>query len=151
MHRRQVSLRAPQELEICWLSRNSRAILHHFLSNLFVQFLNKITHKLDEEIECWKCLEIIPLNQSAIEELQGKLKTPVRAYKKIRRARTIPISFCTSKEYFHKRPRREIVLRTCPIDGNPFRAQIGGKYRIPINGPFSFQLRISSISEDQVE
>ena len=28
----------------------SKAILHHFLSNLFLQFLNKITHKFYEEI-----------------------------------------------------------------------------------------------------
>ena len=29
---------------------NSRVILHHFSSNLFLQFLNKITHKFYERI-----------------------------------------------------------------------------------------------------
>ena len=83
---------------------NLREILHHFPSNLFLPFLNKITPKFYEEIECWKCLETVPPIQSAIEELQGKLNNSIQGYTIIRRARTIPISFCTSKECFHRRP-----------------------------------------------
>ena len=49
-------------------------------SNLFLLFLNKITPKFYEGIECWKCLETIPPIQSAIEELQGKLETLIREH-----------------------------------------------------------------------
>ena len=86
--------------------------------------------------------ETIPPIQSTIVELQGKLKISIRGYTRIRRARTIPISFCTSKECFHRRPRREITSGTRPIEENPFQAQIGGKFRISIYDPFSFKLRI---------
>ena len=130
---------------------NSRAIQHHFPSNLFLPFLNKITHKFYEGIECWNYPETIPPIQSVIEEFQGKLENSIRGYTIIRRARTIPISFCTSKECFHRRPRREIIAGMSPIEENQFWPQIGGKYRIPIYGPFFSKLSILLASEEEVE
>ena len=53
---------------------NSREILPYFPLNLFLQLLNKITIKIYEGIEDWKCLKTIPPIRSAIEELQSKFK-----------------------------------------------------------------------------
>ena len=39
----------------------------------------------------------------------------------------------------------------CPMEGNLFQLEFGGKYRIPIYDPFSFKFRIPLGPEDQIE
>ena len=125
--------------------------LNHFSSNLFLQFLKWITLRFYEAWECWKCQKPFSQSNPPLKSFKENLEKPIWGYMMIHWERTILISVCTSKECFNRRPRREITSRVCPIEENSFRVKFGGKFRIPIYGPFSLKLRIPLASEKEVE